>query len=1142
MNIKNTINNIKTNQVKLYKNSMPKVTYFMICLLLIGLYLSSCTGKKLDDGGTAPIIDYDPLGISSFSVVDENDVPISDTNAIPFDISFSFLLTFDQSLGNMADHVSSLANQITLTGNTGNGILPLPFLKVEPTQTPNQVKITSAIYLGGGITYQLTLKKGLTVNNYQTTNDITYLITTKKNSDSSLIVIYDSKEFFPNGNDIPILLPIGSDPSSVTLTLKVGEGASLQQGNNNLPLNENNQYTTNVDFSGNATHSFTVTAQDESTSVTYTIRVLQRQMDSKEIISFAFRETDNSLLKENIAMDIDSNNRAITKTVTNVEGITGLVPTIVHSGSNISPASGVAQDFSTAKIYMVTAIDGSTSDYTVTLTGYYGVIFNANGGLISGDPTVTKYILYGEKATQPSDPSQEHYGFKGWYNAITGGNVFDFTTTDITTQTIVYAQWTNKQYRVRFYRGTKLLDTVSVASLTEIPAINYPVHPIPGQTYEWHSDNNLTQLYNKSFMVDGNLDLYTPISDFQKIIDAGTIPSDLANYDDMNELIFSNYTPGTTVVARYVKEVASGTSDGSSWDNATNDIQTVIDGIVDASENRVYVVLVASGTYSPSSSYVMKNHIALVGGFFADSYDQLGETRLDGNNNQQVFNNNDLDRTALLYGVVITNGNANNGSGGGMVNNNSSPTLINITFSGNTARYGHGGGMRNVNSSPTLINVTFSNNESRWGGGMRNNNSSPTLIDVTFLNNKIDFGKGGGMYNANSSSPILINVTFLNNSSTGSTGNGGGIANEDASPVLNNVTFSGNTTHGSGGGMYNGNASLTLINVTFSDNTAGKGSGGGIANRKSSLTLNNVTFLNNESRWGGGMHNSNSFSSLNNVTFSGNRAIALDEYGGYGGGMRNYSSSSTLINVTFSGNQAADKGGGLANSKNSFPTLINVIFSGNEANQGGGIANEDSFPTLINVTFSGNEANQGGGIYHDGDSQPLTLINTILWDNDGENIYLRNDNADTETVNLYYSVIEGGVNLSTTATGIRLRNADTSTYPVVINSGEVITGDPELGFLASYGGKINTISIGSSSPAKDKGVYVWGVKAGNTNTYSEADLYYSINNTDWYSDPSLISSVPLPNDADDLTATDARGYGRVGRPDMGAYEAGGIEP
>ncbi len=1069
--------NTKTNQVKLYRNSMFKAIYFVFYLLLIGLYLS-CAGEKSNDGGTVPIIDYNPLGVSSFSVVDENDVPIGDTNAIPFDISFSFLLTFDQSLGNMADHVNSLAKQITLTGNKIS-LLPL-LLKVEPTQTPNQVKITPGIYLGGGITYQLTLKKGLTVNNYQTTNDITYLITTKKNSDSSLIVIYDSKEFFPNRNDIPILLPIGSDPSSVTLTLKVGEGASLQQGNNNLPLNENNQYTTNMDFSGSATHSFTVTAQDESTSVTYTIRVLQRQMDSKEIISFAFRETDNSHLKANIVMDVNANNRTVTKTVTNVEGITGLVPYIVHSGSNISPASEVAQDFSTAKTYTVIATDKTTSDYTVTLTSYYGVIFNANGGLISGDPTATEYILYGEKVSSPSDPSQEHYGFKGWYDAITGGNIFDFTTTDITTQTTVYAQWTNKQYKVsfdtaggtaispvmvksltpidrpidpatnhyilegwyidssfttqydfnwtvsndltlyakyinkqyqvRFYQGTDLLKTIPVTSLDVISASYYPTPTAAKQLYKWYSDSGLANVYDKNSEVVGNLDLYADVlttdGTFKSIIENGVIPSDLANYDDMSEMIFSRYIAGADVIARYVKGTTSGTGGGSSWNNASEDIQAMIDGINDANENKIYVVLMASGTYKPAASYVMKNHVALVGGFIARSYSRTGETRLDGNNNKQVFNNNNngLDSTALLYGVIITNGNAN-GNGGGMDNRNSSPTLINVTFSGNEADFG--GGMYSFTSFSTLINVTFSGNtanDDSQGGGMFNNNSSPVLINTTFSDNKAADG-------------------------------GGGMGNQLSSP--------------------------TLINVTFSSNTAGNG---GLVQG-----------------WSGG--------------------------------------------------------GGMYNSISSFPTLINVTFSGNTANRGGGMANTfSSSSTLINATFSGNTADNGGGIYHDSNGRPLTLINAILWNNDNGNIYLYNDTS--ETVNLYYSVIEGGTTPSTTATGIRW---DINS-PININIESIIINNPGLGNLADNGGEVNTISIGNNSPAKDKGVYVRGVKSETGNPYPEANLYYSINNTDWYSDPDLTTQESPPNNTDDLTATDARGYGRVGRPDMGAYEEGGTAP
>jgi len=48
--------------------------------------------------------------------------------------------------------------------------------------------------------------------------------------------------------------------------------------------------------------------------------------------------------------------------------VTALIPTISHTGSSISPASGVAGNFSSPKTYTVTAADSSTQAYTVTVS------------------------------------------------------------------------------------------------------------------------------------------------------------------------------------------------------------------------------------------------------------------------------------------------------------------------------------------------------------------------------------------------------------------------------------------------------------------------------------------------------------------------------------------------------------------------------------------------------------------------------------------------------------------------------------------------------------------------------------------------------------------------------------------------------
>jgi lysophospholipase L1-like esterase len=47
--------------------------------------------------------------------------------------------------------------------------------------------------------------------------------------------------------------------------------------------------------------------------------------------------------------------------------VTGLTPTIVHSGSRVTPASGMTRDFSRPVVYTVTAADGTTQGYSVSV-------------------------------------------------------------------------------------------------------------------------------------------------------------------------------------------------------------------------------------------------------------------------------------------------------------------------------------------------------------------------------------------------------------------------------------------------------------------------------------------------------------------------------------------------------------------------------------------------------------------------------------------------------------------------------------------------------------------------------------------------------------------------------------------------------
>src|SRR5262249_8096876 len=129
---------------------------------------------------------------------------------------------------------------------------------------------------------------------------------------------------------------------------------------------------------------------------------------------------------------------------------------------------------------------------------------------------------------------------------------------------------------------------------------------------------------------------------------------------------------------------------------------------------------------------------------------EIGDPTKTADNSYHVVYSSGLDKTAILDGFTITGGNADGGSlsnfGGGMYNDNSSPTLTNVTFSGNYASNGGGGMYNYTNCSPTLTDVTFSGNSALYGGGLYNFNSgSPRLTNVTFSRNSAS-NYGGGLF------------------------------------------------------------------------------------------------------------------------------------------------------------------------------------------------------------------------------------------------------------------------------------------------------------------------------------------------------------------------------------------------------------
>jgi hypothetical protein len=356
---------------------------------------------------------------------------------------------------------------------------------------------------------------------------------------------------------------------------------------------------------------------------------------------------------------------------------------------------------------------------------------------------------------------------------------------------------------------------------------------------------------------------------------------------------------------RYVSTSGSDDNNGLSWATAKRTVQAAID--VAQADDEIWV---AAGTYLPTGtddrtiSFVMGPGVAIYGGFagIETTRDQrnwvTNQTILSGDIGTQDNNSDNSYHVvvgangATLDGFTITGGNANENDtdfGGGMHNVNSSPTVANCAFIGNSAYGGlesYGGGMGNDNSSPTVTNCTFSSNITNFGGGMGNIFSShPIVTNCTFSGNSATYA-GGGMGNHESSNPTVTNCTFTDNSAYNDSG--GGMYNEtDCSPIVTGCAFSGNSAAYGGGGM---------------ENTCG-------------------------------MDNEPSNPIVTNCTFSQNSAY-------YGGGMDNYGSSPIVINCTFTTNSASDSGGGMDNYQSS-PMVTNNIFWSNTATNGPQIYDDD---------------------------------------------------------------------------------------------------------------------------------------------------------------------------------------------------------
>jgi hypothetical protein len=371
-------------------------------------------------------------------------------------------------------------------------------------------------------------------------------------------------------------------------------------------------------------------------------------------------------------------------------------------------------------------------------------------------------------------------------------------------------------------------------------------------------------------------------------------------------------------------------------------------------------IRVSAGTYREAlyiDDNAGKNGLRLIG---AGS----GSTIIDGENVRgPLINLINQNSGTVVQGFTLKRGISTygGGEGAGIRLYRSSAVLRDLIVEGNSTQYG--GGIYIRGNAPTLENVALKNNHAKLGGGLYvYDNSSPIMRDITVTGNTINGCCGVGISIVGSSGSIENALIENNQTQSGST-LGGGAYLLQSSTTIKNTIVRGNKSN-FGGGFYLAQDSVVVIEDTLIENNSVTNEGGGLTitghpGNANTSQLRNVTIQNNSAIWGGGAYiQLGATPSMPGTIIQTNTAT-------YGGGLFFEEAAPTLERVTVQGNQATSDGGGLFIIAASSMTLKNSIVRDNSADRWGGgvvIARNDSSPTIVNNFIYNNTAPEGAGI------------------------------------------------------------------------------------------------------------------------------------------------------------------------------------
>ena len=318
---------------------------------------------------------------------------------------------------------------------------------------------------------------------------------------------------------------------------------------------------------------------------------------------------------------------------------------------------------------------------------------------------------------------------------------------------------------------------------------------------------------------------------------------------------------GQTAYYYYVKENATGT--GTSWSNASGDLQQMIDmaySQIDGTANTAEI-WVAAGIYYPQwvakgnntgsitydagtagttgtardRAFVIRPNVKIYGGF-AGNESSLGDRDWKAKPTTLSGNIGDLASEAdnCYHVIIAVNNGVNNATLDGFVikdaNSLNLPGNTSISINSSSVVRRSGAGIYIINSSLYMNNLDFRENAALGSGGAIcaevNSSVNVELSNSTIRGNRANI-QGSGIYSSNTSwimTNVLISGNTASNSNPTPNATGGGISfGGGGTPTLTNVTIAGNYANNNSTGGINGGSNAILYNTIVWGNATGAG-------------------------------------------------------------------------------------------------------------------------------------------------------------------------------------------------------------------------------------------------------------------------------------------------------------------------------